>query len=153
MSSNKKVELKDFAEALQKFSDKSIAQKKKAVILGIQKSLPDLVAASPVDTGYYAQSWDMHITETSAVLGNYAPYASIIENGARPHMCPIAPLLAWAKRVLKSPSQPPDYDSEVWGLARGVQRKIAEQGQAPKHVLENMIPTIIKNIKEELRRV
>ncbi len=151
--STRKVDLKDFSKELQKFSNKSIEQKKRATILGIQRSIPDLVAASPVDTGHYAESWEMKVTETSAILGNYAPYAGIIEYGARPHMVPIAPLLAWAKRVLKNPSQPPDYDNEVWKLARGVQKKIAEHGQAPKHVMEKMIPEIIANIKKELKRV
>ena len=112
-----------------------------------------LAAASPVDTGMYAASWDMTVEERSVIMGNYAPYAGIIEHGARPHRPPIGPLLAWAKRVTQSSSQPPDYDRHVWALAMAVQKKIEREGQAPKHVMENLIPAIIENIKEELRHV
>jgi len=149
---SKKVNLNDFAKSLGDYSNLSIDQKKKAITKGIVKSIPDLVAASPVDTGLYAQSWAFNVDEESIIIGNTAPYAGIIEDGARPHRCPIGPLLAWAKRVLGSSSQPPDYDREVWGLAIGVQKKIEEHGQAPKHVLANAIPKIIENIRMELSK-
>lgn len=150
---SKFVNLGDFAKELKGFTDKSLQQQKAAVSSGVLRSLPDLVAASPVDTGLYASSWDFTVDETMAVLGNTSPHAPIIERGARPFTPPIGPLLAWAKRVLKSPSQPPDYDSEVWALARGTQNKIAREGMKPRHVLEGMLPTIIANIQEELKGV
>lgn len=125
----------------------------KATVLGIAQSIPDLVERSPVDTGLYAQSWDFTETEFGAIVGNYAPHAAIIENGARPFTPPIGPLLAWAKRVLKDPSQPPEYSSEVWALAKGTQKKIASFGMEPKHIMEQMIPTIIERIKAEYQRL
>jgi len=150
----KTVDLADFAEELGKFSTLSISKKKKAVVRGIAKSMPDLVAASPVDTGLYAQSWDMSIQEQSVIIGNYAPYAGVIEFGARPHKTPIGPLLAWAKRVLGDKSQPESgYSKHVWALALHVQKKIEAEGQLPKHIMEKMIPKIIENIKEELKLV
>lgn len=151
--STKVVRLENFAQEVKEFSKATIEQQRQAVADGVMKSLPDLVAASPVDTGQYAASWDFTMTEQSAILGNYAPHAPIIEKGARPFTPPIAPLLAWAKRVLQNPSQPPDYDSEVWALAKGVQKKISQEGMAPKNVLEKMLPTIIENIRMELERV
>lgn len=149
---SKRVKLEDLSKEIKNFSKRNLKERRLAVIRGIQASIPMLVASSPVDTGGYAQSWDMQISETSALLGNYAPYAGVIEYGARPHTMPIAPLLAWAKRVLSSPSQPPDYDDHVWALATYTRKKIAEQGQAPKHILENAIPAIIENIRRELAR-
>lgn len=151
--SNKFVNLGDFAKELKGFTDKSLKEQQAAVTSGVMRSLPDLVAASPVDTGLYASSWDFTVDEKRAVIGNSSPHAPIIERGARPFTPPIGPLLAWAKRVLKSPSQPPDYDSEVWALARGTQNKIAREGMKPRHVLEGMLPTIIANIQEELKGV
>lgn len=151
--STKVVRLENFSQELKEFSKATIEEQRKAVAGGVMKSLPDLVAASPVDTGQYAASWDFTMTEQSAILGNFAPHAPIIEKGARPFTPPIAPLLAWAKRVLQNPSQPPDYDSEVWALAKGVQKKITEEGMQPKNVLEKMLPTIIENIRMELERV
>ena len=149
MGSTRVVELKDLAGELGAFTDEHLANLKKATIAGIVKSIPDLVAASPVDTGLYANSWDFTVTEQSAIIGNTAPHAAVSEDGARPFTPPIRPLLAWAKRVLKDTSQPPEYSPEVRSLAYGVQQKIAREGMAPKHILMKAIPTILENIKQE----
>jgi len=116
----------------------------------IIKEFPNIIKNSPVDTGLFSQSWDLVQTETSMLLGNYAPHASIIEYGARPFTPPIGPLLAWAKRVLQDPSQPPEYSSDVWGLAKGTQKKISELGMQPKGVMEKAIPKIIDQIKIDI---
>jgi hypothetical protein len=150
---NKTVKLENFAQELKEFSEATVEQQKYAIVSGIVRSVPELVENSPVDTGQYAASWDFTETEKSIILGNYAPHAPIIEKGARPFTPPLAPLLAWAKRVLKDPSQPPNYSSDVWSLAKAVQNKIAREGIEPRNVLENMLPKIIDNIKEELKRV
>lgn len=149
----KTVDLKDFAKELGAFTDKQVENLQQATLLGIAASIPDLVANSPVDTGLYAQSWDFSKEDYGAVLGNFAPHSSIIEYGARPFTPPIGPLLAWAKRVLRDGSQPPDYSPEVWRLAKGTQKKISEVGMKPKHVMENAIPKIIENIKAEYERI
>lgn len=160
----KVVKLDDFPGVLKEFTRLSIAKKKEAVTRGIVKSISDLVAASPVDTGLYAASWDFTVTEKSVILGNHAPYAGVIEYGARPFTPPLAPLLAWAKRVLTGQvdengdkietGQPESgYSPEVRALAIATQRKIAQFGMAPRHVLENAIPGIIENIRQELRKI
>jgi hypothetical protein len=149
----KRIDLRDFAKEIGKWSEGSVKELKQATIKGIAKSIPDLVAASPVDTGMYAQSWDFHEEEYGAIIGNYAPYAGVIEDGARPFKPPLGPLLAWAKRVTGSGSQPPDYDSQVWALALHTQKKIESEGMKPRHVLENAIPGILKNIKQEMEKL
>jgi len=123
---------------------------KVAVANGIIKYLPEIIKKSPVDTGLFAQSWDLIESERSIVLGNYAPHAAIVENGARPFTPPIAPLLAWAKRVLQDGSQEPNYSSRVWALAKYTQNKISRVGMEPKHILEDALPKIINQIKDEL---
>lgn len=147
---SKVVRLENFAEVLAEFSHMHLDSQKAATVRGVARSVPDLVAASPVDTGRYAASWDFTETETSVILGNFAPHAPIIEFGARPFTPPIGPLLAWAKRVLKDQSQPPDYSPQVWALAKGVQKKIANEGMKPRAVLEKALPMIVDNIKREL---
>ena len=149
----KTVNLKDFSKELKSFNEASLKKQKEAAVKGIVASIPDLVAASPVDTGQYAASWDFTVQEQSVILGNYAPYAAVIEYGTRPYTPPIGPLLAWAKRVLKDPSQPPDYSDRVWALAKSVQHKIETVGITPKHIMENMIPKIIENIRMEFRKI
>jgi len=149
----KVVELKNFSKEIKNFTKATLEDQRRAVIGGVFRSHADLIAASPVDTGEYAASWDFLETEKSIILGNFAPHAPIIERGARPFSPPIGPLLAWAKRVLKDPSQPPDYSDDVWRLARGVQNKIAREGMQPRHVMEKLIPTIINNIRMELENI
>jgi hypothetical protein len=165
----KVVNLKDFSKELGDFSKRSLKEQRQAVAGGIARSIPDLVAASPVDTGLYASSWDFTVDDEKAIIGNYAPYAGIIEYGARPFTPPIAPLLQWAHRVLNGSqsergqpltsseakatgkSQLSGYSQDEWRLAVGVQKKIQQYGMAPKHIMESMIPKIISNIKEELK--
>lgn len=145
-----KINLKDFPRELDKYSHLALNKQREAVVRGLYRSIPDLVRASPVDTGLYAQSWDVAEAKEKASIGNSAPQAAIIEYGARPFTPPIKPLLAWAKRVLKSGSQPPNYDSDVWALARGTQKKIAERGMKPRFILRDALPKIFENIKKEL---
>jgi len=147
----KVVRLKNFAEELKRDTNIRLESYQAAVANGVLQSLPDLVASSPVDTGQYAASWDFTFSEEVLVLGNFAPHAPIIEEGARPFTPPIRPLLAWAKRVLQDGSQPPDYSPRVWALAKGVQNKIKANGMMPRHILRNAIPRIIDNIKRELK--
>lgn len=145
----KVIRIDQLAAELGKWSKDHMAAIKKGTLSGVAKSIPELVKASPVDTGLYAQSWDFTETESSVILGNYAPHAPIIEYGARPFRPPIGPLLAWAKRVLQDPSQPPKYSPQVWALATGTQKKIERVGIAPRKVMENAIPMIVENIKQE----
>lgn len=149
----KRVSLKELSQELPGFAKATLAKQKQAIVMGLQRSLPMLAEQSPVDTGLYAQSWRMSVDEEKAVIGNDAPHAPIIEYGARPFTPPIAPLLAWAKRVLKDGSQPPGYSSHVWALAKYVQKKISEQGMKPRQVLTNALPAIIENIKAEFERL
>lgn len=151
--SKKVVSLQNLAQELGAYSKGQLEALKKASVRGVAQSIPNLVEASPIDTGLYAQSWDFSEMEWGVILGNTSPHAPIIEYGARPFTPPIAPLLAWAKRVLKDPSQPPDYSNKVWALARGVQKKIVAQGMKPKSIMQNEIPRIIENIKAEYKKI
>lgn len=148
----KTVNLKDFGKELKKFQKMVIEEQKATIAKGIIDYFPEIIKMSPTDTGLYAQSWDLQESEKSILLGNYAPHAPIIEYGARPFTPPLGPLLSWAKRVLKDPSQYP-YSDAVWGLAKYTQKKIAREGMKPHNIMEKAIPRIIENIIEELRRL
>lgn len=148
-----RVSLEDLGKEIEGFSHAHIEEQKAAVVRGLARSLPDLAQKSPVDTGQYAASWDFTADENAAIIGNFAPHSPIIEYGARPFTPPIGPLLAWAKRVLKDPSQPPEYSSEVWALAKGTQNKIAEEGMRPRHILRDALPRIVDNIRKEFKGI
>lgn len=147
------VTLAELGEKLRAFGQATIVEQKAAVTRGLYRSVPDLVQRSPTDTGLYAQSWEVKVTERYARIGNFAPYAAIIEYGARPFTPPLAPLLAWAKRVLQDGSQPPGYSPAVQRLARGTQKKIADHGMKPRFILRDALPAIIENIGQELKAV
>lgn len=148
----KTVLMKDFAKEFKAFQKKTLIEQKIMVAKGIIDYLPVIINDSPIDTGLFAQSWDLEESENSILLGNYAPHAPIIEYGARPFRPPLPPLLRWAKRVLNDPSQYP-YSDRVWALARYTQNKIEREGMKPNNIMENSIPHIIQNIKEELRKL
>jgi hypothetical protein len=161
---SKTVDLKDFAKEIGAYSKDQIEALKHATLLGIAQSIPMLVEKSPVDTGLYAQSWGFNKTETGAILGNSAPHSPIIEYGARPFKPPLAPLLAWAKRVLtnqkdeegkviKTGKAEDGYSDAVWALAIYTQNKIDREGMKPKLVMQNAIPEILENIKEEYLKI
>jgi hypothetical protein len=147
------IDLNKFSKEIGNLLPDQEKKLRKAVVNAVAQSIPELVKASPVDTGQYAASWDFTVEENSVILGNYAPHAPIIEYGARPFTPPIGPLLAWAKRVLQDPSQPPNYSDRVWSLAKHTQAKIAKFGMQPRHVMEKEIPAIIKRIREEIRKL
>lgn len=143
----KQVSLDDFADELRDLSKQGIKKFKFSVIDALYKNLYNLVAASPIDTGLYAQSWRVEETEKSALLGNIAPHAGIIEFGSRPYKPPLSPLLAWARRVL----QESENTDKVWALAKYTQAKIEAEGQKPKFILTNQLQDIVADIKKNMK--
>ena len=83
-------------------------------------------------------------------LGNTAPYAVLIEHGARPFMPPLSPLIAWASRQLQLPKDHPEVKQFAWAVAK----KIEREGLEPRNVLKNGIEDIlIPNIKKNLDKL
>ena len=148
-----RVDIKDAGRVWERANAEVRERIHRGLVSGVLAGQKVVVEASPVDTGLYQASWDTRIKSPGNVqLGNSAPHAPVIEYGARPHRPPIGPLLAWAKRVLKDPSHPPNYSPEVWRLAVGTQKKIEQYGQAPRHVLTKAIAEIVKLIQREIKR-
>lgn len=146
------IKLKEFSRELNDYYKKAPKEVKAAVLSGVLKSLPSLVKNSPVDTGQYANSWDVKQDDKSIFIGNFAPHAAIIELGTRPFTPPIGPLLRWAKRVLRDGSQPPDYSDRVWALAKYTQKKISQSGMKPRKIMEKELPKILNNVRSELKK-
>lgn len=147
------VDVSDFPRIFKDYTKKLKDRYRVAAERGIIRSKPMLIERTPVDTGEMAKSWDYVKEEKKFLLGNFAPHAPQVEFGARPFRPPLEPLLAWAKRVLKDPSQPPEYSAKVRGLARGVQRKIEEEGMKPRHILTDAIEEIKENMRKELKEI
>lgn len=144
----KTVSLDRFSSELEKYANKNMDAYRKAVVNALMMNMKNLVASSPVDTGLYAQSWDLIVTEKEAILGNYAPYAGIVEFGSRPFTPPMPPLLEWARRVL----QQPEINDACWALATYTRNKIAEEGMKPRFVLTNALDQIMSDVRSEIQK-
>lgn len=143
----KVVSLDKFSKELEGYSKKNVEAFKQGVVEAMTDNMKTLIENSPVDTGLYAQAWRMEVDEKRALLGNFTPYAPMIEFGTRPFTPPLKPLLAWAKRVLKKS----DIDDECWQLAKGVQNKISEVGLEPKHILADTIDKIVEDLRKKMK--
>lgn len=112
----------------------------------------------PVDTTAMIESVRSAPTENGGKLWMDSPHAIYMEEGTRPHFPPIAPLYEWVKRKITSDPV------RARGIAFAVQRKIGEQGLAPrryfrrawKRIQRDVIPGEIRrelrNLKQRRRR-
>lgn len=104
----------------------------------------------PVDTGYYRHSISADLDDDGADVGSDAPYAAVIEYGARPFWPPFEPIYRWvlrkfrvrfneqAKAVRGASKEAKAHAREVEAakIARAIQRAIAVRGLQPKFVFQ-----------------
>lgn len=115
----------------------------------------DTDAAKLVDTGLFKNSW-----KTLKLFGrgggyevaNDAPYAGVIEQGARPFTPPLKPLVDWVerkaadlgvvrtKRYRGRASLTDAQRSACYRIAKAIQRKFAREGIRPRYLMRNRIP-------------
>lgn len=121
-----------------------------SVYEGCLKSVEPMAERSPVDTGLYASAWSVRkINKNEIHFGNTAPYAEVIEKGAKPHTAPLQPLIEWSARQLQVPADDPEAKRMGWA----VMKKIEKEGMEPKYVLEHGLEeVIIPMIKQEIQR-
>jgi hypothetical protein len=139
----------------------------RAALDAANATLPRVSRKSPVDTGLFKASWAVRrelATRGAAtvVLRNDAPYAGIIEAGARPHYPPLAPILAWVQRNaaklgfvnprrFRGPSSLRQHEQDhAIDVARAIQRKIGTKGQAPRHIMRGELPFVRRAVARAL---
>ena len=154
MATVRTISLKEFVKEFGKDSKYLKRHKKQiyeAVYNGCLQSVEPMAKRSPVDTGLYASAWETRkVNQDLISFGNTAPYAVVIEKGARPFSPPIGPLLAWASRQLQLPEEHP----EVRSFAYGIKKTIEREGMEPKNILEKGIEEVVlPNIRDEIDRV
>lgn len=102
------------------------------------------------DRGILKNSWRAEKTQSGAVVFSDAPYAGIIELGARPHKVGkrVRELLAaWAVRKLGL--TPADAERAAFFIAK----KIEDEGQAPKYLVRDALPMARAFYREEVTRL
>ena len=81
---------------------------------------------------------------------NDAPYAGIVEHGARPHQVSLegrAALAGWARRNIQGLKP-----GEDWAVAEGIARKLAAEGQKPTFFVRNELPNLNRDMVVEVER-
>lgn len=138
-------------------TDKTIrAEQKRAMLEAAALGAELLAKEAPVDTGRLKQSFRVR---THGVSGHPeivadAPYAGVIEAGARPHWMPLRPLIGWVRRhrgLFNLTRRPPkrhrrtgrfQADAGIVGIARAIQLKIARVGTKPRWFVRKTLPAL-----------
>jgi hypothetical protein len=143
-----------------------------------------LVRVTPVDTGMLKASWDVTRYEVApdllATLANSAPYAGILEHGARPHM--VSPegwlgIYEWVRRHRKlfgfvgqsGRARKPKVGTKVVhkgltdggvgldpvlaGITWAIAKKIAKEGRRPTYFVRDRLPQLTAYAAGEVRRM
>jgi hypothetical protein len=97
------------------------------------------------------QSWEVNRSPDARgfILENTAPYAGVIERGARPHgVSPegIDSIRHWAIRKLGMDAL--DAENLAWGVAK----KLKAEGQPGTYFVRDSIPELAKFLSEEVNR-
>lgn len=98
------VDIKDYDRLLKAFGKQAPKHARKAMIKAAydgQSEILDVISKMerpPVDLGMYRKGWKVGRRKDGAELENSVPYASVIEEGARPHWAPLQPLIEWVTR-------------------------------------------------------
>lgn len=124
------------------------------------------------DTGHYKNAWKVQKTGRGASVVNDAPYAGIIEMGARPHKVSKAGIEAiakWVERKLLVAQGPvhekksasgritrknPSVDkSGAMSIAYAIAKKIEREGVKGRFIARDALPLATKYYGEELQRI
>lgn len=106
--------------------------------------------ADKVDTGQHRGSWKIEDTQRSVNVVNDAPYAGIIERGARPHPVSKEGVLTIAKWVQHKFA---NFDEEAClRIAYGIAAKIKRHGQAGTFIVQNSLPLARRYLNQEVKR-
>lgn len=115
-----------------------------------------LSRAAPVDTGRLKQSFRLRRKGASGhpeIVAD-APYAGVMEAGARPHWAPLRPLVAWVRRhaglfnlTARAPKRARrtgrfQANPGIVSIARAIQRKIAREGTKPRWFVKKSLPRL-----------
>jgi len=149
-----KVAPEDLGKALRKQALKVPKLVRKGARRAAQRARSLLVKRTPVGiSGHMKGAWKIvRQAPTSKVLIeliNDAPYAAIVEYGARPHPVSIegqAAIALWAQRKLGL------TEAKAKGVAFLIARKIRKEGQAPTYFIRDSLPEIRKFAQQEILR-
>ena len=160
------LELGQLPKLLRKHGEEGAKALARGARSAAMRAQSDLRAAKePRDRGLFAAAWKIRDEAGAVILYNDAPYAGILERGARPHGVSKegqAAIRAWVIRKgvlfvegkrgpVRVTSRNADrytkaVDSAVWAIVM----KLKKEGQKPLWVVRKRLPTFQRYVKEEL---
>lgn len=148
------VALEAFGEKLRADLDERIKRTQKAKVITAHRSRALFASKTPVDTGQMKNAWvveDGFNADDAAVVRvwNRAPYAGIVERGARPHKVSAAgreALLRWAMRQMGL------EEAEARKAVDAICFRLNKQGQKGQYVVRNQLKKVRQWLKEETER-
>ena len=147
----KRVDIHDFPRVLGQDMRRLNEKLKDAAYLAALKNVNVVAEKSPVDTGFYKASHVAQKTSNGAKVTNTAPYAGVLEAGARRHGVSaegIERLAQWALR--KGIAQ---NKEQALQIAIGKARKLAMYGEKPRWIYKNSLKEMKKNMEDMMRKV
>lgn len=123
---------------------------RKGLYLAAQRGRTLLVRRSPVDRGNYKNAWQVHKRPGGAEIENSAPYAGIIELGARAH--PVSregreSILGWVRRHF-----PAADEKEAQRIANAICWKIQTKPTKGKFVVRSSMDNLYRFLHAEVMR-
>lgn len=116
---------------------------------------------TPSMDGTARAGWAVRRSPHGAELYNDTPHAGILEEGSRPHMPPIMPILRWVvgkwgadleggKKNIESLE---DASKEARSVAWGVAKQIAREGTKANHMVLDNLDTLAGFAKDEVEKI
>jgi hypothetical protein len=153
---------------LQAFQGKVPVAIRAGLQVAAQRGKTHLQQQSPVGVaGAYRAAWHVKRELNGWSLENDAPYAGVIERGARPHKVSAegwAAIWLWVKRVLAWQVRVERADRNFYFKKRrtleqittditwAIVKKIEKHGQKPRWIVRNSMPLLAKWMQHEVDR-
>ncbi len=121
----------------------------RGILAGAERGRRVLVARTPEDQGLMQKSWEvLPQPGGGAVLRNDAPYAGVVEAGARPHPVSregVENIRGWVERKLGLADR--EAESATWGIVN----KLRRVGQKPTYFVRKSLPELGAAMAREVR--
>ena len=147
---SKHVRLEDFPRVLGEDMSRLHHKLEDTAYLAAVQNVSVVAQDSPVDSGFYKASHDSKKTKDGGDTFNSAPYAPVLEAGARPHGVSkegVEAIALWAYRK----GYASDWD-EAMTIAVGKARDLAINGQEPQWIYKRNLKTMSKNMERLMAR-
>jgi hypothetical protein len=141
------VSAKDLARRFREIEEKRPEAIVRAIRNAATAGAEALATVAPVGvSGQFKTKLRAENHEHGAAIVDDAPYAGIIELGARPHWAPLRPLFEWFRYKLAL------ADNDAWRAAHALQQRIASVGQKPTYFFRKRLRVLRKILREEVER-